>query len=290
MIDPRSVLVRDLLQRLGQPVESRRELLKLLDQFVLLLIPKKEFGALIAEALVSMPALDGIKSPAAARMAAAIVLSAIGEKDVERDDSDPLEWEAPKIPMIRARWLRRLNSSLLRVRIALEKSFSVTYSPLLDRLDRRLEQYLWTVQCAHRLAWSGEREMPPALAGVLTELIVESCVGLPGLAEQVVLTTLGMSRAEAMERRQLVQRLDRSIQAALVNDPAPNDLRHFRLQQELESLTSLLFPDDSAFVAPSRIVDPHEPPQFFEANLASSWFVAAAREAPSRLRHALTAA
>ncbi len=292
MIDPRSFVVREVLEGLTQPVGSRSELLQVLDRFVMLLIPRKELASLIAEQLVGMPELDSIKSPAAARMAAAIALSSIGNVDASPGESDPIGWEPPKLPMLRSRWLRRMSSGLLRVRIALGESFGLKHSPLLDRVDSRLTQYLWTVVCSHRLAWARDSDMPPALEGALAEMIVEASIGLPGLAEQVVLTTLGISGAEGIERNRVKLRLERAVEAGLRNEPAPNDLRHFRQQLEMETLSlgGILVPDDSGFVAPSVIVDADGPAQFFEANLANRWFVVTAEAAPSRMRMALSAA
>lgn len=287
MIDPRSEVVREVFQRMGQPLQSRSDLRQLLDQFVMLLTPKKEFAELIAEALVRTPELESIKSPAALRMAAAITLSSIGKVDVEADGSD--QFEPPRLPLIRTRWLNRLRVNLLRVRIALEKSFGVRCSPLLDSVEERIVQYIWAILACHRLSWARDEDMPPALEGVLTELVVEASVGLPALADELFAAVLAVSGAEGMERLRLGSRVEHSIKEGLRNDPAPNDLRHYREQLQRSSLLVMHKPDTSDFEAPTQIVGSDDPPRFFAANLESAWFVQTARSTPPRVRALLRA-
>lgn len=290
MLDPRYPAVQAVLHSMGQPVGSRRSLHRLLDQFVFMLIPKQELAALIAEAILREPQFSHPGSPAAPRMAAAIALSSIGSADAAPDETDVPEWQPPRLPLIRTRWLRRMTTGLLRVRIALEKSFAVKHSPLLDQVDEQLTLYLWTIMSAHRLAWAKDDEMPDGLAGALTEQIIEASVGLPALAEEVVLASLVASDTGGGEQRRLTSRVQRSVVAGLENEPAPNDLRHFRQQARAASLLSLLGVDESSFVPPDKLVGSDEPPRFFQANLEDPWFVAAARQTPARLERRISAA
>ncbi|MCB0359046.1 MAG: hypothetical protein KDD44_05410 [Bdellovibrionales bacterium] len=282
-----NLALRQTLLQLGDTSLSWRQLRGTLSiAHVRLLQPRDEKVAeQVASIILLEHELGDVRSPAANRLACAVMLDCI-----RRYYHDGTPVDSPTLPLIHSKWLKRFRRAMNRVRFAMHRIGGAPVFPFGDRFDDTLDGYVAAVLSLYELATKDRRKLPPVLEAALVELLIEALTTYPRLTLLIAEKAAAEARLNKAGWHRVVRRIERSVERALGNPPVPGSPR-YRLGARQRQLSSLLYlaekPSAPSESGMSDLVDLDSPPAFFESNVSDAMFRRAAAEAPRYLRETL---